>query len=275
MTRNKRNSIIFTIVTLILMFIILFPAFWVVLTSVKTRNDIFAWPPKFIFVPTFSSYAKFLSFGPNSILKQLMNSLLIALGTVVCTLSVSGLASYSFSRFRFRGRRSLLFVILATRLLPPVTALIPLFLSFNSLGLIDTRPGLILIYIALNIPFATWMLKAYFDGIPVELEQSAQIDGCSRIQSLIHILIPLAAPGMVAVAIFVFRIAWNEFMFAFIFTSTNARTMPVRIAETVGELQIYWTDMAALTVILMLPALLFSFFMQRNLVKGLTAGALK
>ena len=272
-TNTKRN--IFTGLALLLMLAFLFPVFWVVLTSIKNRNDIFTWPPVFVFPPTFDSYGKFLSGGPYSILPQLVNSLAISLGAVAVTILCAGLAAYAFSRFKFRFRFSLLMVVLGTRLLPPVTALVPVFLSFNRLGLVDTKFGLIFIYTALNIPFSIWMMKSYIDSVPVELEESAQIDGCTRLRSLVHVLLPLAAPGIVAVAIFVFRVSWNEFMFAFIFSSTNARTMPIRIAETVGELQIFWTDMAALTVILMIPALIFCFFMQKNLVKGLTAGALK
>lgn len=271
--RIKRETS--TIAAVVLMAVFLFPVFWVILTSVKNRNDIFTWPPVFVFQPTFESYSKFLSNGSNSILQQLVNSLVISLGSVCTTLLCSGLAAYSFSRFRFRFRYGLLLSVLATRLLPPVTALVPIFLSYNRLGLIDTKVGLMVIYTALNIPFSIWMLKSYIDSVPAELEESAQIDGCTRMQGLRYVLLPLAMPGIVAVAIFVFRVSWNEFMFAFIFTSTNARTMPIRIAETVGELQIFWTDMAALTVILMIPALVFSFFMQKNLVKGLTAGALK
>lgn len=274
MRKNTMRNIS-TLLSIVLMIVFLFPVFWVVLTSIKNRNDIFTWPPVFIFEPTFESYIKFLSKGSYSILNQLSNSLVISLGSVCSTLICSGLAAYSFSRFRFRFRFPLLMGVLGTRLLPPVTALVPVFLSFNKLGLIDTRIGLILIYTALNIPFSIWMMKSYIDSVPAELEESAQIDGCTRLQSLRYVLLPLAMPGIVAVAIFVFRVSWNEFMFAFIFTSTQARTLPIRIAETVGELQIFWTDMAALTVILMVPALIFSFFMQKNLVKGLTAGALK
>ncbi len=229
----------------------------------------------FFFQPDFSSYKAFLSTGPQSILGLLANSVIISLCTVGTTILCAGLASYAFSRYRFRFRFSLLMVILGTRLLPPIVSLIPIYLSFNRLGLIDTRTGLVIIYTALNLPFGTWLLKSYMDSIPVELEESGRVDGCTQLQSIVHILMPLVAPGLVAVAIFVFRSAWNEFMFAFIFSSTRARTLPIRIAETVGEMGIYWTDMATLAVILMVPALIFSFFMQKNLVKGLTAGALK
>lgn len=270
---TKRN--LATVASVGIMLVTIFPVYWVVLTSMKTRTQIFTTPPVFFFQPDFSSYKAFLSTGPQSILGLLANSVIISLCTVGTTILCAGLASYAFSRYRFRFRFSLLMVILGTRLLPPIVSLIPIYLSFNRLGLIDTRTGLVIIYTALNLPFGTWLLKSYMDSIPVELEESGRVDGCTQLQSIVHILMPLVAPGLVAVAIFVFRSAWNEFMFAFIFSSTRARTLPIRIAETVGEMGIYWTDMATLAVILMVPALIFSFFMQKNLVKGLTAGALK
>ena len=270
---TKRN--LATVASVGIMLVAIFPVYWVVLTSMKTRTQIFTTPPVFFFQPDFSSYKAFLSTGPQSILGLLANSVIISLCTVGTTILCAGLASYAFSRYRFRLRFSLLMVILGTRLLPPIVSLIPIYLSFNRLGLIDTRTGLVIIYTALNLPFGTWLLKSYMDSIPVELEESGRVDGCTQLQSIVHILMPLVAPGLVAVAIFVFRSAWNEFMFAFIFSSTRARTLPIRIAETVGEMGIYWTDMATLAVILMVPALIFSFFMQKNLVKGLTAGALK
>jgi multiple sugar transport system permease protein len=185
------------------------------------------------------------------------------------------MAAYSFSRFRFKGRFVLLFTILATRLLPPIAAVIPMFLLMSNLRLIDTQLVLIIIYCALNIPFAIWMMKTFFDGISVDLEEAAKIDGCSWFRTLYSITIPLAAPGMAATSIFVYVLAWNEFMFALIFTRTQAVTMPIVIAQTMGELGIYWQDMAVLVIIVMFPVFLFGFWMQKYLVRGLTVGALK
>ena len=251
------------------------PIIWIFLTSLKNRIDIFSYPPKFFFHPDPSAYFRFLIPGNESILDKLFNTGIIAFGGTLLTLLTSCLAAYAFSRYQFKGRKFLLYLVLASRLLPPITAVIPLFMMMNSLNLIDTHVSLIVIYCALNLPFAIWMMKSYFDGIPVELELSAQIDGCSKLKALRYVTLPLAAPGMVATAIFVFVLCWNEYMFAFIFTSVNAKTVPVRIAETLGELQIYWQDMATLAMIVILPALIFSFYMQKHMVKGLTTGALK
>ena len=165
--------------------------------------------------------------------------------------------------------------MLATRLLPPVTAVVPLYLLFRYLEILDTRFILILIYTALNIPFATWLMKAFFDGIPKELEEAAALDGCGALRTLARVTFPLASSGIAATSIFVFLLAWNEFMFAFMLTNVHARTIPVRLAETMGEMQVFWQDMSTLATLIMLPALLVGFFMQRYLIRALTAGAVK
>lgn len=253
----------------------LVPILWLGLTSLKQRADIFAFPPKLFFDVNFDSYQKFLSFGSESILPFLKNSIVIALFATLLTTVVGSLAAYAFSRLRFKGRTSLLMAVLATRLLPPITAVIPLFLLMRDLRLLDTHLGLVIVYAAINVPFAIWILKSFFDTIPKELEESARVDGCTAMDALRHITLPLALPGLAATATFIFILAWNEFTFAFIFSSINAKTMPVIIAETLGEMQIYWQDMSALAMLIALPGLLFAGFMQRYLVTGLTAGAIK
>lgn len=251
------------------------PLAWLFMTSLKTRAQIQATTPVFMFSPDWSAYGKFLSLSDSTVVTRLANSLSISLLTVIATLALSSLAAYGFSRYQFVGRRSLLLIMLATRLLPPVTAIVPLFLLFNSWHLVDTREGLVIIYTALSIPLATWMMKAFFDGVPKELEEAALIDGASQLRALLQITLPLAAPGMAATSIFTFLTAWNDFTFAFIFTSTNARTLPVLLSETIGEMQIFWQDLATLAIILIVPTLLFAVFAQKNLVQGLTTGALK
>ena len=253
----------------------LLPILWLALTSLKQCSDIFAIPPKLYFDVNFESYQKFLSFGSASVLPFLKNSIIIALFATLLTTLVGSLAAYAFSRLRFKGRTSLLMTVLATRLLPPITAVIPLFLLMRDLKLLDTHLGLIIVYAAINVPFAIWILKSFFDTIPKELEESARVDGCTAMEALRHITVPLALPGLAATATFIFILAWNEFTFAFIFSSLNAKTMPVLIAETLGEMQIYWQDMSALAMLIALPGLLFAGFMQRYLVTGLTAGAIK
>lgn len=220
------------------------PILWLALTSLKQRSDIFAFPPKLLFDVNFDAYQKFLSFGSASILPFLKNSVIIALFATLLTTLAGSLAAYAFSRLRFKGRTTLLMSVLATRLLPPITAVIPLFLLMRDVGLLDKHLGLVIVYAAINVPFAIWILKSFFDTIPKELEESARVDGCTTMEALRHITLPLSLPGLAATATFIFILAWNEFTFAFIFSSINAKTMPVVIAETLGEMQIHWQDMS-------------------------------
>lgn len=271
------------IITRVLVFVLLgffviwslAPIVWNFMTSLKSRTDIFVYPPKFIFEPTWEYYGLSLGGGGNAIYPNLKNSIIVALGSTLVSVTAATLAAYSFSRFRFRGRDSLLMVVLATRLLPPISAVIPIFMMFNGIHLVDTHLGLALIYAALSIPFSTWMLKSFFDAVPKELEESARVEGCTTLQSLWYVTFPLAAPGLAATAVFVLVLAWNEFMFAFIFSSVEARTMPVLIAQNRGDDQFFWQNMAAQATLLMLPPLLMGMYLQRYLVKGMTAGAIK
>ncbi len=274
MRNRKIRFLLHSAIIAVLLALTLFPIIWIVMTSLRTNAETLAVPPKIIFRPKWDSYAFFLSLK-SPIISKLYNSIIIASGNTLAVIFISSMAAYSFSRFRFKGRFFLLFMILATRLLPPITAIVPLFLLMNSLRLVDTHLVMIIIYSALNIPFAIWMMKAFFDGISSDLEEAAKIDGCSWFQALYRITIPLAAPGMAATSIFVYLLAWNEFIFALIFTRTVAVTMPIAIVHTIGELGIYWQDMAVQVIIVMLPVFLFSFWMQKYLVRGLSAGALK
>lgn len=253
----------------------LLPVAWMVGTSLKTRALILSSTPVIFFDPDFSAYQQFLSPGRGSILPNLINSLSVALATTAVTILLGSLAGYGFSRYRFPGQRSLLLLMLATRLLPPITAVVPLFLFMSNVDLIDTRSGLILIYTGLAIPLATWMMKAFIDGIPVEYEEAAMIDGASRLRVLAQVTLPLAAPGLLAVAILTFALAWNDFLFAFIFTSVNARTMPVLLSQTVGELDISWQNLASLATIVIVPPVLLSLIGQKSLVKGLVGSGIK
>lgn len=249
------------------------PILWLMLTSIKPRVDIFASTPRLWFHPTWEAWVKLAVHGAWR--DNLINSLLVAGGTTLVTTAVGSAAAYAFARYRFRWRRRLLFAIFASRLLPPITAVVPLFLLADRLGLIDTRLALVVIYTGLELPLAIWMLKTHFDHVPVELDEAAYLDGCTRWQTFRHVTFPLAAPGMAAAATFLFVTAWNEFTFAFIFTSTQARTLPVNIAQTIGEFEIYWNDLTAQATLIVLPVLVFALVAQRYLIQGLTVGSLK
>ncbi|GHV43511.1 ABC transporter permease [Spirochaetia bacterium] len=252
-----------------------FPVYWNFVTSIKERNDIFSDIPRFRFTPIFDYWIKALVPGSNSIYHFLSNSLIISIGVMMLTLLISALAAYSLSRYRFRFRSGILFLIMATRLLPPISALIPVFLLVNNLGLMDTQFMLILIISTLNTPFSVWLLKTFFDSIPKELYEAALVDGCKVSQSIWYIILPLVAPGLATAATFVFVQAWNEFTFSFVFSSIRAQTLPVIIAQARGDDIFLWQDMATRTGILMIPALIIGLYLQRHLVSGLTAGSIK
>jgi multiple sugar transport system permease protein len=251
------------------------PIFWNVLTSLKQRTDIFARPPRVFFKPTLEYYGNALGPGGSSVYKNMRNSLIAAFGTTALTIVVSSLAAYAFSRYRFRGRRSMMLAVLATRLLPPICAIIPLYMVMSDLNLLDTHLVLILIYSALSVPFSIWLLKSFIDAVPRELEESALVEGCTPVSALWRVTLPLAAPGMVAAAVFIFVLSWNEFIFAFMFTSVDARTMPVLMAESRGDDQFFWQDMASQATLLMLPVLALGIYLQRYMIKGMTTGAIK
>lgn len=251
------------------------PILWNILTSFKSRTDIFSIPPTFLFTPNLDGWMTALTRGGRSVYPTLSNSLIVAVGTTGLTLIIACLGAYAFARYRFRGRTPIFAVLLATRLLPPIAAVVPLYILMSDIGLIDTQLVLILIYSALHVPFAIWLLKSFIEAVPRELEESAKVEGCNAVQALRRVTFPLVMPGVAATGAFVFILAWNEFMFAFLFTAFNARTLPVKISEVRGESIVYWQDMAAQTTILMIPTLLLALYLQKYLVKGLTSGSMK
>jgi|LSQX01.2.fsa_nt_gb multiple sugar transport system permease protein len=253
----------------------LVPILWMIATSLKTPLQMISIPPVVVFEPTLANYQELFRAGGSSLKRIFLNSIIVSTMTGLLTLFLGGLAGFAFSRYRFRGDRLFTFGVLWTRTLPPIVAVVPLFLMLSNWGLVDTHIGLVLVYTALNLPFAIWMLKSFFDAVPVEMEEAAMVDGCTRLEACRRVTVPLAAPGMAATLIFVSVLAWNEFLFALIFSSVNAKTLPVAVVETIVEYKIYWADMAALGTIVMLPILVFSFFIQKHLVTGLTAGGIK
>jgi multiple sugar transport system permease protein len=262
-------------VVAVLIFWSLAPVLWNVMTSLKSRRDIFAYPPKLFFIPDFSSYQSLLSPENSSVRESIVNSVVVAIVSTSLIIVVASLAAYALSRFQFRFSGAMFSGFLSTRLLPPIVAVLPLYVLATTAGLIDTRTTLIIVYVALNLPLAIWLLRQYFESIPAEIEEAAQTDGASRVRVLRSVTLPLAAPGVVAVAILMFVECWNEFMFALIFTDSYARTLPVLLAEGEGELVTDFQGIAALATIQMIPVFLLALFTQRFLVKGLTAGAVK
>lgn len=263
----------------------LFPPAWMVVTSFKLGRDIVTWPPTFIFKPTLENWywfyfsAEASAMAPQEgrrILREFLpNSLIVAVVTTALSMAVASLCAYAFARFSFRGKRPLAFVVLGTRMLPPIATVIPLFIFMNSLHLRDTLTGLILSYTALNLPLAVWMLWGFIKEVPTELEDAALVDGCSRTGALIRILFPVIAPGLAATSVFSFLLAWNDFPIALFLVAQKAKTMPLAALGFYAEEGVYWGPMSVYGILYMVPTIIFAVFVQRHIVKGLTLGALK
>ena len=278
MIRKKRNLTLQPILSyLFIIFLILFaliPIVWVIMTSLKSRSDIFGVVLRF--KPQFDSYKNIFSSNGTTILRGIINSIKVAGINSVIVIVFGSLAGYSLSRLRFKGRKIVLYSVLASRLMPPVVVVLPIFLVVRKLGLIDSISVISMLHATFNLPICIWLLKSFFDTIPIQLEEAAAIDGASRFVTAIKIVFPLARAGIATTALFAFVFSWNEFLFSLIFTQKLAKTAPIVLANaTYGEAQIFWADMAALATIIMIPAIILAFIGQKYLVKGLTIGASK
>ena len=253
---------------------LLAPFYWVAVTSIKPVDDYLTTPPVwFPAHPTSLHYSTALNHMRGWL--GLKNSLIIAFSVTAASVLIGTAAAYSMARFRTGGKH-LAFWVLSQRFLPPVAVVIPIFLMFRNLGLVDSRLGLIILYTVFSLPFSIWMMYAYFRQMPVELEEAALVDGCSRWQSLWKVAWPLAAPGIVSAAAFAFIFSWTEFLFALVLTSRTAVTLPVAIASTtVGFQGAQYGETSALTIVSLIPALLLGMLVQRHLVRGLTLGAVQ
>ena len=253
----------------------LVPIAFIVISSLKPGRDIFAVPPRIVFEPTFQHYVNLWT-NWSGFFHGLLNSLIITAGATLLAVLASSLAGFAYSRYRSPAMtRSALFLILV-RLLPPIVVTLPLFPIVNWLRLNDTHLVLIILYATFFVSLGTILMRTFIDQIPLELDEAAQVDGASQFTILRRVILPLATQGMLAVAVFVIVFAWNEFLFAFIFTSTRAKTAPLFIAEMIGSFDgVDWGILFAAATVQLLPILIFVVLTQKYLVAGLTAGAIK
>lgn len=249
------------------------PFLLILVTSLKRPNEAIVSPPKLLFTPTFDSYVTLL--GNVDFLRSVMNSLIIAGSATFLATIVAVLAGYALSRFRIRGDAVIAYTILFLRMVPPITFVIPYFLIWRILGLSDTYIAMILMYITLSLPLLIWMLRSFFLDFPLEIEEAALVDGCSRWQMLRLIAIPAVMPGILASATLAFIALWNEFMFALFNTGGNTRTLPIEIYNSIGYYQLDWARLSSTAVVAVIPAIFFIALTQRYLVRGLTMGAVK
>jgi len=272
---SKRNflEIGLICVAAFIVFMEVAPFIWIVLMSFKTRLDIFEIPPKLIFTPTIHNYYNAFIKGPFG--KYLTNSLIIDVSSTGLAILVGTLAAYAFSRFKIFGEKHIFFYILTTRMCPPVVVVLPLFIIYSKLNLYDTHIGMILIHTVFNLALAIWLMRGFFDEIPLEIDQAAMIDGYGEWAIFRKFILPLALPGIVVSALFCLIFSWNEFLFALVLTQFNATTLPAGVPQLVTSRGTYWGQVAAVGVILTLPVFIFAVIFHKHLVRGLTFGAIK
>jgi multiple sugar transport system permease protein len=254
----------------------LFPFYVVVTTALKTETAIFAWPPVWIFKPTLQSfYNALFVFGGRSAASYLINSIVISAVSTLLAVVLGAMAAYGLVRFSFAGKRHLAFWILSTRFAPPVAFIVPIYLMVQKVGLLDSHIALILIYTAMNLSLVIWILRGFFAEIPIEIEEAALVDGYSRLQIFWRVAIPLVRPGIVSTAILSAIFSWNEFLYAVVLTQSRAATLPVYLAGFSNSMGLAWGEYMAVGTMAVLPILVFTFALQKHLVRGLTFGAVK
>jgi multiple sugar transport system permease protein len=282
------------------------PLIWIVLTSFKTPPDSISYPPKILFQPSLEGYVNLFttrtrqtsSFiatlppaetwydrlvrsrnmviaGPSKYLPRYINSLIIGFGSTFLAVVLGTLTAYGFSRFKVPLKDDLLFFILSTRMMPPIAVAIPVYLMYRELGLTDTKLGMILLYTAVNVSLAVWLLKGFIDEIPREYEEAAMIDGYTRLQAFRKVVLPQAATGIAATAIFCLIFAWNEYAFAVLLTSGEAQTTPPFIPFIIGEGGQDWPAVAAGTTLFLIPIVAFTILLRKHLLRGITFGAVR
>ncbi len=269
-----RQRIILMSVASILLFIWVLPLIWAVVVSLKSESEVLAYPPRVFFEITWSNYAEAL-FGDFSILDSLKTSAIVATSTTVLTLLLAVPAAYAFARLRLPAKRSLGFYTLATQMVPPVGLVIPYFLILNRLSWLDTYQGMITVYLTFSLPFAIWLLVSYMEDIPWEMEEAAFLDKASRLQTLWHIIIPQVRGGIAVTLIFVFLNAWNEFLFAVQLGGNTVRPVTVAMYNFVSVEQTLWAKLSAAALVAMLPVVIIGIAGQKQIVKGLSVGAVK
>jgi multiple sugar transport system permease protein len=284
----------------------LIPLLWIFATGFKSPQDSISYPPKLVFAPTLEGYVNVFTTrsrqspeymaslpppdswydelvrsrnmviaGPSKFGQRFLNSVVVGFGSTSLSVLLGTLAAYAFSRFRVPLNDDLLFFILSTRFMPPIAVAIPIFLMYRALGLSDTWLGLILLYTAVNVSLAVWLLKGFIDEIPREYEEAAMIDGYSRLQAFVKVVLPQAATGIAATAIFCLIFAWNEYAFAVLLTSGNAQTAPPFIPTIIGEGGLDWPAVGAGTTLFLLPILIFTVLLRKHLLRGITFGAVR
>ena len=268
-----RGSPLHYLVLIVLSVICLLPMVILAYTSVKTQSQIFSTQWSWFITPTLDNYRSVIE--ENNVDRYMMNSLKISISATLITLMLGTMCAYAMARFRFLGREPLSYSTLILRTLPPAVLAVPVFVIWQAWGIGDTLSGVVLVYVALNLPFTIWLLYGFIDQLPIELEEAAAIDGCGPFRVFYKIVLPLIKPGLAAAAIFTFRLAWNEFILSFILTNRVTRTLPASISNFITDSGVEWGKIMAAGVLIALPPLIFTFVAAKQIITGLTAGAVK
>jgi multiple sugar transport system permease protein len=252
--------------------VFLFPIYWLAMISFKTPEEIFAFPP--VWWPESIQFANYAVLFKDGDVDTIWNSMVIATVSTVCAMVLGTMCAYSIARFR-TGGNFFSDWILSNRMIPPIVIVFPIFLLYVQLGWVDTYVGLIVLYTAFNLPYVIWMMRGYIQDIPLELEESALVDGCSRWQVFIKVVWPMARGGLFATAVFTFVFAWNEFIFALVLTRSDVTTFPVQVTHYFGGQSNFWAKIAAMSVLGTVPIFIAVALLQRFLVRGISLGAVK
>jgi multiple sugar transport system permease protein len=285
LSRNIRQAprgwaLVATVVSLVYFF----PVLWIILTAFKSYRDALAVPPKWLFEPTlenfFSVFSRAMTYEGAAVDTGFdlffYNSILVAVLSVAFALLIGTIAAYGFSRYPLKGNDTYLFIILTTRMLPPIVVIIPIFVLFRESGLSGTYAGLILLYTAFNLPFTIWMMKSFFDELSREVEDAARMDGSSETRVFFKVCLPQVIPGLAATAVFGLILTWNEYLFALLLSGVETRTVPVAMGQTIGgAIGVRWGLLAAIETLFLIPVVVVTFLLQNHLLRGVTFGTIK
>ena len=262
-----RQLLVFVVIAAIIL-----PIFWIVLTAFKQPRDVYSLANALWFTPTLENLQTVFE-HPWNLGSKLLNSLLVASSTVLIAMPLALCAAYAFSRFEFRFKQPLFLAIIASQFIPAAVVVLPYFLMFKELGWLDTRSGLVMVNLSIVLPYAVWMIKGFIDAVPLEMEESAMVDGASRLRVLWEMVVPAALPGVITAAVFSFTLTWNEFLFALILTKQDALTLPIGLIGFRTERGDLWELMATSGMIITLPMVLISLAVHKQFIGSLTAGS--
>ena len=267
---NILKRVIFALVIAVIVILMLFPFLWMLMSAFKTQVDIIAWPPRFVFTPTLRNFERV--FVEQNFLLYLKNSMIVAVSAVSISLVLGLPAAYSIARF---NQKKISMFILVARLMPGISFLMPWYIVFSRLRMMDSYTALILSHILISLPLIVWVMDPYFRSVPIELEEAARVDGLTQQESFLRITLPLAGPGIVTAVTLSFIFSWNNFMFSQVLSQQRTRTLPIAVYNFPSYVEVDWGAVMAAAVAIMFPAIVLTMIFQKYVVRGLTMGAVK